>query len=110
MRESYEALGKFYQDSRLLSPYLWQSKKHGQSRKPIRINDIVYISKLNRLGQVIKLRQNQLKLMYKDSSNNAHKSELSIILGGTSLDPEEIPEAMFKEMSKIDLRKELVGA
>ena len=53
--------------------------------------------------------------MYKDSSNNAHrdwfpKSELSLILGSTSLDAGEFPEAMSKEMSRIDPRKELVGA
>ena len=76
-------------------------KKHGQSRKAIRINDIVYIIKLNRLGQVLRLGQNELKLMYKDSSNNAHrdwfpKSELTLILGSSSLDAEEFTEAMGK--------------
>ena len=89
-------------------------KKHGRSRKAIRPNDIAYITKLNRLGQVLQLGENQLKLMYKDASNNAHedwfpKSELFLILGGTSLDPEYVPKAMDKEMERVDPQKELTS-
>ena len=69
----------------------------------IRINDIVYITKLNRLGQVIKLGENQLRLMFKDSSNHIHKdwfpkSELTLVLGGTILDQGTLPKAMDDEM------------
>ena len=112
IRESYYALGQFYQDSRLLSPYLWQTKNHGRSRKAIRTNDIVSITKLNRLGQVIKLGENQLRLMFKDASNNTHKdwfpkSELTLILGGTTLDQGTIPKAMNDEMRRTGPQKEL---
>ena len=72
----------------------------------------MYITKLNRLGQVIKLGENQLRLMFKDASNNTHKdwfpkSELVLILGGTSLDPETIPKALDKEMKRVVPQKEL---
>ena len=112
IRESYDALAQFYQDTRLLSPYLWQAKKHGRLCKAIRINDIVYINKLNRLGQVIKIGENQPRLMFEDTSNNTHqdwfpKSELTLILGGTTLDQGTIPKAMDDEMQRTGPQKEL---
>ena len=78
-----------YKETRLLVPYMWQNKCHGQARKKVRKNDIVFITKLNCLGQVSKLAETQLKIIFRDVQGKLHqdwfpKKDLTLVVGCTT--------------------------
>ena len=89
-----------------LSPYLWRTKRLGDIRKNIKINDIVYLRHVDRLGVVLKLAESQLYVLYKDGGDSLRKewllkNDLMYIAAGTSLVDTPYPEAIMKDMGPI---------
>ena len=99
-------MNEVYKATKSLSPYLWRSKRPGDIRKNIKVNDIVYLREMDKLGIVLKLAESQLYILYKDGGGTLRKdwllkSALMYIAAGTSLVKEEIPEATRDKMKPV---------
>ena len=103
-------MNKLYRATKLLSPYLWRTKRPRDIRKNIQVNDIVYLRDMDRLGVVIKLAESQLYVLYKDGGGTLRKdwllkSALNYIATGNYLIKQEIPKAALEDMKPIILEK-----
>ena len=49
LNESFEKMNEVYRATKSLSPYLWRTKRPGDIRQNIQINDIVYLRDMYRL-------------------------------------------------------------
>ena len=106
LKESFGKMNEVYRATKLLSPYLWRTKRPGDIRKNIQVNDIVYLRNMDKLGVVIKLAESQLYVLYKDGGGTLRKdwllnSALNYIATGNSLVKQEIPENALEEMKPI---------
>ena len=99
-------MNEVYKAPKSLSPYLWRTKRPGDIRKNIKVNDIVYLRDMDKLEIVLKLAESQLYILYKDGGGSLRKdwllkSALMYIAAGTSLVKEEVPEAIMKKMKPV---------
>ena len=106
LKESFGKMNEVCRATKSLFPYLWRTKRPGDIRKIIQVNDIVYLRDMDRLGVVIKLAETQLYVLYKDGGGTLRKdwllkSALNYIATGNSLIKQEIPEAALEEMKPI---------
>ena len=58
--DSFQRMNDTYKAIKSLSPYLWRTKRSGDIRRNIQVNDIVYLRGLDKLGVVLKLAESQL--------------------------------------------------
>ena len=81
-------------------------------RKQVRVHDVVFIARLNKMGQVHKLASSQLKVIYRDQNNHLiadwfPKRDLGVITTGSALIKEEIPLATSRDMIQVIPDKEM---
>ena len=106
LHESFEKMNEVYKATKSLSPYLWRTKRPGDIRHNIQINDVVYLRDMDKLGVVMKLTESQLYVLFKDGGGNLRKywilkNAMNYIITGNSLIKKEIPEAALKSIKEI---------
>ena len=70
MKETYNILNSTYSSIKSLTPYLWRNKRAGDICHIVKINDLVYVSRLDKMGKIVKLAESQLKILFRDNKGN----------------------------------------
>ena len=104
--DSFHKMNKIYKATKTLSPYLWWTKRPGDIRHNIQVNDIVYLRDMDKLGVVLKLAESQLYVLFKDGGGNLRKDwilkdAMNYIVTGNSLVRQEIPEAALNSIKEV---------
>ena len=92
--------------SHLIRPYLWTKRKSGKLQMRVKTGDLVFVHKVNRIGQVTYIGRNQLKVYYKDPTGASHeewypKSTLALLATGNQLTNQNLPEGSDREVTFI---------
>ena len=104
--DSFQKMNKTYKATKTLSPYLWRTKRPGDIRRNIQVNDVVYLRDMDKLGVVLKLAESQLYMLFKNGGGNLRKDwilkdAMNYIMTGNSLVRQEIPEAALNNIKEI---------
>ena len=106
VKKGYQELCTRYKRSHLIHPYLWTRRDSGKLQRKVTIGDLVFVHKVNRIGKVIAIGRNPLKVYYKDTAAMAHeewysKASLALLDKGSQLTPQSFPEGLEDEVGPV---------
>ena len=94
--KSGEATKKWQRHKRLLTPYVWKTRGVGRIKRNVRVNDVVYVKPIQRLGIVkdVSATQVYVKFMNRNKQKQFEwykKDHTVFLLAGSKFDNKETP-------------------
>ena len=96
IRRGYQEMAKAQEKNRLLTPYVWKTRGSGRIKRNVKVNDVVYIKPIQRLGIVKDISATQVYVRFinknKQKQHEWYKKDHTVfLLAGSQFDNKETP-------------------
>ena len=89
-------MAKAQEKTRLLTPYVWKSRGMGRVKRNVRVNDVIYVKPIQKLGIVKDFSATQVFVLFMNKNKKKQfgwykKDHTVFLLAGSKFDDREAP-------------------